>query len=432
MLTLLVGNVKVQLDRDGNSTFNKAGMNDFLGRFVRILSDSCNFNFDLEGRIHRIDGFPSPHSWDWLQRTMANDWIYYDKVWTHGGIPHPTSIIGDAAWAVNGRTDLPMLAGHKGLQSDYVAKAFDAFDTLINAIRDWLRERPPVYSESKTEAASAMDEHRLWDFLAKVAKNDREQLRQVADRLHAIHGHMRVLPPDTIHVDYRVILVKVMDGCLNDCGFCMARGNAPFSMRSKSDIDRQIDALPGVYGTDLHNYNSVVFGECDALLSPFLEHAARRAFDTFRCGVSHHTGSNLFLFSTNKSLCEAPDSILDMLDSLPFEKVYINIGWEAVTDAALNRLGKRQTADEVLAGMEKAGEINRKRRKVKVSGNFITADGLRCDDIIMAIRNTRYCGRLYLSPLRGACSSRTALNDLHDIRDAKLDVTVYLYTMQRM
>ncbi len=427
-----IGNVKVQLDRDGNRTFNKAGMHDFLGRFVRILSDAYNFNFDLEGRIHRIDGFPSPHSWDWLQRTMANDWIYYDKVWTHGGIPHPASIIGDAAWAVNGRTDLPMLAGHKGLDRDYVAKAFVAFDALIGDIRDWLRDRPAVHSESGTETASAMDANRLWDFLAKAAKHDREHLQQVADKLHSIHGHMRVLPPDTIHVDYRVILVKVMDGCVNDCGFCVARGEAPFALRSKSDIDRQIDALPEIYGSDLCNYNAVVFGECDALASPLLEYAARRSFDAFRCGASFHLGSSLFFFSTNKTLCEAPDSTFDMLDALPFENVYVNIGWEAATDAALARLGKRQTAAEVTAGMKKAGEINRKRRKVKISGNFIIAEELHSGDIIHAIRDTRYCGQLYLSPLRGACSGRKALNDLHDIRRVNTDVTVHLYTMQRM
>lgn len=432
MLTLRIGNVKVQFDRDGGRTFNKAGMNDWLGKPIRVLASPFNFNFDLEGRIHRIDGFPTPHSWDWLQRSMANDWIYYDKVWTHGVIPNPSAIIGDSAWPVNGRTDLPLLQGHPALQSGYVAEAFAAFDALISDIREWLRRRPEVYEESGQAPAAPEHAKRLWDFLAKAAQNDREQLQRLAERLRAIHGSMRVIPPETIHVDYRVILVKLMDGCPNACKFCMARGNTPFAIKGKSDIDRQIDALPEIYGEDLYNYNAVVFGECDALVSPFLEYAACRAFDAFRCGESHHVGSSLFLFATNKSLCQLPDSAFDMLDALPFEKVRINVGWEAATDPALARLGKQQNAAQVLEGMERAGRVNRAHRKVRISGNFILADDIPAGEIAAAIQKTRYHGTIYLSPLHGACASQSALNGFHAIRDANPGVTAYLYTMQRL
>jgi hypothetical protein len=212
----------------------------------------------------------------------------------------------------------------------------------------------------------------------------------------------------------------------------MARGESAFAVRSRDDIDGQIEALAEVYGEDLVNYNSVVFGECDALASPCIEYAANRAFDVFRCGSSYHAGSNLFMFSTNKTLCEQPDGALDMLESLPFENVYINVGWEAATDAALSQLKKQQTAREVLAGMEKAGKINRKYKKVKISGNFITADGYECDGIVEAIRRTQYCGQLYLSPLLGKCSTRQALRDLQAIRNASPDMRVHLYTMQRV
>ena len=406
-------------------------MINWIGKLVVILSDSYTFYFDLEGRIQRIDGLASPYSWDWLQRTMANDWIYYDKVWQPNSLPQPAGIIGDSAWAVNGRTDLPMLEGHKGLHRDDVAKTFDAFDGLICSIQDWVKHTPEAYCESG-QAAHATDKNRLWDFLGKAARNDKGQLQKVADKLHEIHGHMTVLPPDTINVDYRVLLIKVMDGCTNNCGFCMVRGESEFAIRDKNDIDRQIDALADVYGADLFNYNSVVLGECDALASPFIEHAANRAFDVFRCGSSYHVGSNLFLFSTNRSLWELSDSTLNMLEALPFEHVWINVGWEAATDEALSQLRKQQTAQEVLLGMEKAGWINRVSKKVKISGNFITADGYECDGIVHAIRKTHYCGQLYLSPLHGQCSSKQALRDLHAIRAASPDVRAYLYTMQRM
>ena len=136
----------------------------------------------------------------------------------------------------------------------------------------------------------------------------------------------------------------------------MPISTSPFAFRSKDDIGRQIEALAEVYGEDLYNYNSVVLGECDVLASPLLEYAARKAFDVLRCGSSYHEGSNLFLFSTNKTLCQQSDSVFTMLDTLPFERVWINVGWEAGGDAALSQLGKQQTAREVLFGMEKAGE----------------------------------------------------------------------------
>ena len=430
MVCLRVGDVRIEFDHDGDRTFNKSGMVNWLGRPVLVLAGPYTFHFDLEGRIQRIDGLVG-HPWDWVQRTMANDWIYYDKVWEPHRLPEPSGIVGDSYWAVNGRTDLPMLEGHNGLERDYVGQAFGAFDGLMCSIQDLVEHRPEVYCESG-EVAHPRDNGRLWDFLGKAARNDRGQLQKVADRLHEIHGHMAVLPPDTIYVDYRIILVKVMDGCPNTCGFCTVRGESEFGVRSKSDIDRQIDAVTEVYGADLYNYNSVVFGECDALTSPLVGYAANRAFDVFRCGSSFHASSNLFLFSTTRTLCEQPDSTLDMLEGLPFGNVYINVGWEAATDAGLSQLKKQQTAREVFLGMEKAGKINRTYKKVKVSGNFITADGFECGGIVEAIRKTRYAGQLFLSPLLGKCSSEQALRDLRAIRNAGSEVRVHLYTMQRM
>ncbi len=431
MISLRVGDVSVQFDRDGSRYFRKSGTMDWVGKPVRIAFGSHYFNFDLEGRVQRIDGLRSPHSWDWLQRSMANDWIYYDKVWVPDSLPLPAGIIGDSVWAVNGRTDLPMLQDHDGLQRGGVERAFESFDTLVDTLRELLAHKAEVFRASG-ERADAAEEARLWEFLGRAAHYDRAGLQSVADRLHEIHGHMAVLPPDTIDVDYRVILVKVMDGCPNNCEFCMARGDAAYAERNEADIDRQIDALAEVYGADLYNYNSVVLGECDALGSATLEYAAKRSHEVFRCGSSFHAGSNLFLFSTNETLLECSERTFEMLEALPFEQVYINVGWEAVSDTALTRLGKWQTAEQVFLGMEKAGCINRKRGKVKISGNFIIADEFDCDDLMNAMRASRYCGQLYLSPLRDECGSQKALNDLHTIKNARLDIKVALYTMQRM
>ncbi len=431
MTSLCAGDLTVHFDRDGDRNFNKAGTIDWVGKPVQISRDSHAFHFDLEGRVQRIDGFPSPHSWDWIQRTMADDWVYYDKVWKPGSLPEPSGIIGDWAWAVNGRTDLPMLLGHGGVERDYVRKALAIYDELMEAIRETVAVRPEARYTSQT-TASESDRQRVWSFLEKAVKHDRTGLREVAMRLHEVHGRMAVLPPDTIGVDYRVILIKLMDGCPNSCGFCVARGPSAFAVRGAEDVDSQITALANIYGEDLYNYNSVVFGECDALVSPFVEHAARKAFAAFRSGASYHMGSHLFMFTTNTTLLEQPDSTFDMLESLPFGDICINVGWEAATDAALSRLRKQSSAQEVSQGMAKAGTLNRSRKKLRITGNFVSADGYDCNEIVQAIHESQYSGQLYLSPLHGKCSSEQALKDLRTLQSASRDVRVHLYTMQRM
>lgn len=432
MVGLRVADITVEFDHGGSRTFKRSGVLDWLGKPVFVLSGPYKFNFDLEGRIRRIDGFSSPHSWDWLQRTMANDWIYYDRAWVNDDLPVPGGFVGDLAWAVNGRTDLPMLEGHGALQRDHARQALDAFDALIGTIRALLKDRPEVHA-AQGRAADAASTARLWAFLEKAAANDREQLQRVAERLYEIRGHMLALPPETIQVDYRVLVLKLMDGCINNCAFCTVRGESGFNLRDREDIDRQIEASVEVYGDDLYNYNCVVFGECDALVSPEIEYAANRAYERFRCGASYNEGPGLFLFATNRSLLEQSGDTFEMLEGLPFERVYINVGWEAATDEHLAQLGKQQTAADVLRGMEKAGAVNRARAKVQISGNFILEDGCGCDGIVDAIRETGYSGALYLSPLQGRCSSEQAYGDLLAIRNAAgPSVQASLYTMQRL
>lgn len=434
MLSATIENITVQFDHDGHRDFLRTGTVNWFGKPVIILFRSLGFHFDLEGRIQRIEGFDSTRMWDWIQRTMADDWLYYDGAGYSASIPQPEPLIGDSVWAVNGRTDLPMLQDHGGLQRNDVSNALKAFDDLIVTVRDLVRRKPQVDVDANPPpgATDAPDANRLWRFLNKVAKNGREQLQRIANQLRAIHGGMEVLPPDTIGVDYRVLLLKVMEGCANACRFCVARGTSAFALKSKGDIDQQIEALADVYGEDLCNYNSVVLGECDALVSPDLEYAATKAFDILGCGSSYLTGSNLFLFSTNRSFCDRPDRALDRLEALPFQKIVINIGWEAASGKALSQLGKQQTEHEVFLGMAKAGAINRTSKKVQISGNFLVTDQYECDDIAKAIRATQYCGQLYLSPLRGHCSARNALQDLHALKRVSPDVRVRLYTMQRI
>ena len=138
------------------------------------------------------------------------------------------------------------------------------------------------------------------------------------------------------------------------------------------------------------------------------------------------------MFATNETLRSQPDAVFDMLETLPFSHVCINVGWEAATDAALAGLRKQQTAADVFRGMEKAGAINRKCGKVEISGNFICGDGCDCGAVAEAVNRSGFRGQLYLSPLRGRCGSERAAQDLRTIRNACPDVRVHLYTMQAM
>ncbi len=432
MTELHVAEMKVIFDQQGDRNFSKIGITNWFGRPVMVEYNGNRFNFDLEGRVNRIDGIPG-YSWDWIERTIADDWIYYDRVWGSRNIPQPSGIIGDAAWAVNGRTDLPMLKGHDGLERTYALRT-ETFDMLIESIKEIVEKKPFVGYESGQEA-SAADKERLRNFLGKAANKGRQQLKTDAEMLHNISGYVNVLPPDTIKMGYQVILITVMTGC-DGCRFCpFGDGSEPL-IRTPEDIDRQIMISAAFYGDDLSNHNSVLLGHNNAIAAgrELLEYAARKAYETFMQGEKYVDSSNLFMFSTNRSFCEQPHSTFDMLEMLPFEKVYINIGWEAVTDDNLGALGKAQTAEEVKEGMRKAGEINRRDGKLRISGNFILGDNLGEDNaqgIVNCVRETAYTGQLYLSPLIDMCRSGQAMNDLRAIRGIP-GVRVHLYTMQRM
>ena len=437
MSSFKVDTIEILFDHGGDKRFNKYGYINWLGLPVKVFTREHAFDFGLEGRIHRIkkaNGSDWPNNWDWLQRTLCNDWVYYD----YSGWYESTDLTGDHWWAVNGRTDLPTTVDDKALDRPYVQGTFNSFDYLITSINHILRERPEIYTRDG-QLAEIGEQQRVWEFLEKVAQKNSSWLAKDAKNLHQIiEGNLPVLPPDTIKVDYQVIPVMIMDGCGYKCKFCDVRGNSVFNLRNEGNISEQLDALKRYLGNNLYNYNSVVLGQNNALAAglELIEYAASEAYATLRCGESYHRGSNLFMFSTNKAFLEALDSTFDMLEQLPFEHVYINVGWEAVTAGNLRQLGKPQKSQQVFQGMTKAGKINRNYNKIHISGNFIignTLSGNQAISIASAIRSTEYGGTIYLSPLHGQNDREQTLRDLKVIREAELPaVQVWLYTMQRL
>ena len=290
------------------------------------------------------------------------------------------------------------------------------------------------------------------EFLKLAIERDRAWLKEDARNLHAILGNkIPVLPPETIHVDYQVVPVMVMDGYGLDCSGCDVRGEKSFAIRDKENIDKQIGALRQFYGPNLYYLNSVLLGQNNALAAgePTIEYAAsqafrafwpdrRRAFRAFWPDNPYFKDhpTSLFMFSTVDTFLEAPDSMFHMLDKLPFGKVHINLGWEAVTNENLVAFGKGQRGEQVIESMKRARQIHDQFPKVQVSGNFVLGDIMNAEhipSIIEALSSTGFNGEIYLSPLHGQSNLDRVTEDIHTLRQHfPHSPSFYLYTMQRL
>ena len=435
--------MKLMFDYMGNKDFNKYSMVTWLGLPVRFVYNNHTFNFDLEGRIHSINGDSQnswPNSWDWLQRTPSNEWLYYSYPGTNSFETY--KLTGDHFHAIN--TWSNPQNRHGFLTASYVKKAFKEFDVLIEKIRDSLKRDSPVHNWPKqyqfqSEEASERDSKRVKEFLKKAAEKDKTYLEKDGKRLHKIlGGNMPILPPDTIHVDYRVIPVLIMDGCGYGCDFCMFHGKKPFRIRNEDNIQAQIQSLREFYGEDLRNFNSVVLGQNNGIAAEKdkINLAARLAYEQFGIENSYFYGSNLFIFSTNQTFLGSDDSLFSMLEVLPYSNIYINIGWEAIRDDCLESLGKPHRSHEVIEGMRRASEINKRNGRLRISGNFIIGENLPENhpySIADAIQSTEFCGRIYLSPLQKHSNYYQIREDLKAVKSsASKDLSVLLYTMQRL
>ena len=411
----------IHVAKRGSNHFLKASYPVRTGIYTEVRTDSSILHFNLNQEIIRAQGTGGdwPHPQEWLQRTAGNDWTYYST----GGYT--------GVFETTGEYYLPNLPyvtnnalGGSPLHNRAVAALVDSWLPSLLALQ--------VDSGRLPTDASA--------FLAAAIRNGPAHLARRARELFAIiGGRPSVLPPDTRHVDYRVIPLTVCRGCLYKCSFCRVKNDTAVTPLSRAEIDGQLDRLAAYFGDELANYNSVFLGEHDALLTDpeLLCSTVEQAHLRLRLTDSWIAGSNVFLFGSVGSLLRAPRDLFAELEALP-GRIFINIGLESADQATLDQLGKPLTPAAVRQAFTALLEINESFPSIEITANFVIDDKLGKNHynslaalIGDGVGRTRDKGTIYLSPLRFDNPSRARLFTFYELK-RRSRLPLFLYTIQRL
>jgi hypothetical protein len=114
--------------------------------------------------------------------------------------------------------------------------------------------------------------------LEGIAAFDVPALGRDAERFRGIYSPIGILPPD----EYLALVIQVTEGCpWNDCAFCDLYRQAPFRVKSVSQLEAHIEDVCAYMGAALSMRRSVFLGSANALgvrherLLPLIECAAR-------------------------------------------------------------------------------------------------------------------------------------------------------------
>lgn len=413
--------IELLFGREGRRDWAKFSFPVLYGQSVQAKWGKYLFDFDLNGALKKISGFPPtwPNQLEQLKRTMANTYIYYGIF----GYEATYHMLKNYYVPFNGTCDPPVF-NEQPFAEPHIQTALEAFDRFV-------LECPEEADRAESRAAAK--------FLRKIASQDRAFLAAQASRLHEIiGGSVPVLPPDTLLVDYEVIPVLISDGCLYGCRFCGFGNKKKYSTLDHASILSQLNDLKEFYGEDLSNYNSVFIGQNDALAAgaELVEFAAMASYEILELKKSYHHGAFLFLFASADSLLNCSDKLFQFLNSSPYE-THINIGLESPSSATLRMLGKPLTSSRVREAFMRAGEINKKYEKINVSTNFVLGQSLppeHLESVISLLSSAPvYSGRdtVYLSPLMNDCERMQIRDEFTEIkRRSRPDV--FLYTIQSM
>ncbi len=277
-------------------------------------------------------------------------------------------------------------------------------------------------------------------FLEAVIENSPDRLRSRAETFHRIvGGRFPVLPPDTRHVAYNVVPLRVTEGCLYHCRFCRVKDQKEFTTRSGESIIAQIGGLKTFFGPDLVNFNALFLGDNDALGADkdLLLFGVDRAMAELALDGSYMAGCNLFLFGSVDSFLEADMRFFDALGGRNC-RTYINIGLESADPETLDAIGKPLTADLVKRAFGKMVEINRRCGAVEMTANFLMDDSLPAghypaflDLVGKGVDQPTGKGTLYLSPLCDTPPTQRTLFYFNQLQ-AMSRLPVYLYLIQRV
>lgn len=406
----------------GCRTYQKLSFPVRYGQYSEIKTPAYIFQFNLNGEIKFIQGRDRnwPHPSEWLKRTVTNDWLYY-SAGSYNGIydiigeyyypclPYPTNSIFNS-YGIDASVKRAALRSWEGLQAE-------------------LKSLMPIRRENGSAAV-----------LTRIAHNDARTLRLRSKRHFSLTGgRVRVLPPDTRHVDYEAIPVNIADGCLYHCDFCGVKSQKEFGQRSPSNIIGQIKNLKSFYGQDIRNFNSVYLGLHDALLADtqLIEFAAQQAFEIFEFDRSNLNNPHLFLFGSVESILKSRESKFEMLNRLPFT-TYVNLGLESVDAGTLTILGKPIPVAMVKDAFRRMLDINAAYGHIEISVNFVMGEKLpprHLSSLMDLLRNgldrTRSKGTVYLSPLLGTQNSREMQRQFYLVKNMSR-LPVYLYLIQRL
>jgi tRNA A37 methylthiotransferase MiaB len=240
-------------------------------------------------------------------------------------------------------------------------------------------------------------------------------------------------------VDYDVIPINIVSGCLYNCRFCMVRSGEGISLKKPGEIKEQVRNLKKFYGKDLLNYNSLFLANHDGLyagndLVPF---AAEYAYKTLEISGSFMNGAYMFLFGSIHSFLKSPQNVYESLNSLPYY-TYINIGLESADDHTLKILGKPVSPGHVSEAFHKMIEINRRYPGIEVTANFLLSEKFSQDhthsliELCNSTLSNKYNkGALYLSPLDIDRCSVELQNSFKTIKRS-VNLPAYIYLIQRL
>jgi hypothetical protein len=115
----------------------------------------------------------------------------------------------------------------------------------------------------------------------------------------------------------------------------------------------------------------------------------------------------------------------------------INVGLESPDQETLDRLGKSLRAEKVRESFRKMQEVNRCRRNIEVSCNFVIGGDLpfrhveAIKTMLAEEKTARDKGVVYLSPLLGVSQRREVLKEFREIKMAS-PLPVFIYLAQRL
>jgi len=412
-----IDDIDIIFGQQGRKDWGKYTFPVVYGLPIKVKWNKYEYDFNLRNTLKRISGRPPswPNQLEQLKRTAGNDYIYYGIF----GYEATYYMIKNYYVPFNGVSDPPVF-NEEPFCEDHIPKALSSYDDFI------------AHAEKVRHKA---DNEKTALFLEKISGHNTDFLARDGERLHEIiGGRIPVLPPDTLEVDYEVVPVMIMDGCLYRCEFCCFKNHGDLTVRDQSDIRRQLFRLKDFYGDDLINYNSVVLGQNDALAAgeELVVYAAMNAYDILSLEESYHHGANLFMFASVDSLLDAGNSLFEALNTSHYY-THINIGLESPCQEGLDTLGKPIKEKAVLEAFQKAGDINKQYDKVRVTCNFVLGRSMPANHLesIKKLLSEApvHSGKdtVYLSPIIGDCERMQIRNELTEIkRIARPEVFLYL------